>query len=130
MEKTPRFQGFCCTSALNTFICNQLQITGTFLKNLYYMPGTTDWASTFGDQPATLWQVQPAVDASFGVRTNQFGFNITWGSNLVVVVEASTNLAHGVWSPLSTNTLTAGLSYFSDPQWTNYTRRFYRLRSP
>jgi hypothetical protein len=33
MEKTPRFQGFCCTSALNTFICNQLQITGTFLKN-------------------------------------------------------------------------------------------------
>src|ERR1035437_3624493 len=34
MEKTPRFQGFCCTSALNTFICNQLQITGTFLKNL------------------------------------------------------------------------------------------------
>jgi hypothetical protein len=34
MEKNPRFQGFCCTSALNTFICNQLQITGTFLKNL------------------------------------------------------------------------------------------------
>src|ERR1039457_4398279 len=33
MEKNPRFQGFCCTSALNTFICNQLQITGTFLKN-------------------------------------------------------------------------------------------------
>jgi hypothetical protein len=33
MEKPPRFQGFCCTSALNTFICNQLQITGTFLKN-------------------------------------------------------------------------------------------------
>jgi hypothetical protein len=36
---------------------------------------------------------------------------------------------------LSTNTLntfvgTNGTSYFSDPQWTNYPGRFYRLRSP
>jgi hypothetical protein len=69
------------------------------------------------------------------VHTNQFGFNITGSSNLVVVVEACTNLTSPIWSPISTNTLstfvgTNGMSYFSDPQWTNYTGRFYRFRSP
>ena len=69
-------------------------------------------------------QISPA---SPGVRTNQFGFNIIGTSNIVVVVEASTNLANPTWSPLRTNTLTGGSSYFSDPQWTNYSSRFYRL---
>jgi len=32
--------------------------------------------------------------------------------------------------PLATNTFTGGSSYFSDPQWTNYPARFYRLRAP
>jgi hypothetical protein len=67
---------------------------------------------------------------SFGVRTNQFGFKITGTSNLVVVVEGSTNLANPVWFPLSTNTLTGGSSYFSDPQWTNSPGCFYRFRTP
>ena len=31
---------------------------------------------------------------------------------LVVVVEASTNLANAIWLPLSTNTLTGGSAYF------------------
>jgi hypothetical protein len=74
-------------------------------------------------------QVQTG-DASFGARTNCFGFTITGSSNLIIVVEACTNLAHPVWSPVGTNTLTGGSSYFSDPQWTNYPSRFYRLRSP
>jgi hypothetical protein len=68
--------------------------------------------------------------ASFGVRTNQFGFTISGTSNLVIVVEACTNLTNPIWVPLGTNTLTGGSSYFSDPSWTNYPARFYRLRSP
>ncbi len=71
-----------------------------------------------------------ANDASFGVRSNRFGFNINWASGMVVVVEACTNLANSTWSPVQTNTLTGGSCYFSDPQWTNYRSRFYRLRSP
>lgn len=67
---------------------------------------------------------------TFGVRTNQFGFTITGTSNLVVVVEACTNLANPVWQPIKTNTLTGGSCYFNDPAWTNYPGRFYRLRSP
>ena len=46
----------------------------------------------------------------------------------IVVVEASTNLLD--WQPVATNTLTTGSAYFSDPKWTNFHGRFYRLRSP
>jgi hypothetical protein len=31
---------------------------------------------------------------------------------------------------LQTNTLAGGSFYFSDPEWTNYPSRFYRVRSP
>jgi hypothetical protein len=68
-------------------------------------------------------------DGSFGIQANQFGFNITGNSNLVVEVEASTNLANSTWTQLQTLTLTNGSTYFSDPQWTNYPARFYRLYS-
>jgi hypothetical protein len=71
-------------------------------------------------------------DATFGVRTNQFGFNINiaWASGQVIVVEACTNLANSTWFPLQTNTLSSDSFYFSDPDWMNYPARFYRLRSP
>jgi hypothetical protein len=91
--------------------------SGANNSTVYYLPGITGWNP----------QVQTS-GASFGVRTNQFGFNITGNSNLGIVVEACTNLANPVWSKVGTNTLTGGSSYFSDPQWTNYSRRFYRLR--
>ena len=99
----------------------------------YYLPGTTGW-SDFSDQagvPTALWlpQMQTA-DTSFGAPTNQFGFNINWAGGQTVVVEACTNLVHPVWQPLQTNTLTTGTANFSDPQWANYSARFYRLRSP
>jgi len=64
------------------------------------------------------------------VRTNRFGFNITGNSNLAIVVEACTNFGNGDWATLQSVNLTNGSFYFSDPQWTNYPGRFYRLRSP
>jgi hypothetical protein len=100
------------------------------------MPGTTNWSNPWQGLPAVLWNPQAQTgDSDFGVRTNQFGFNITGSSNLVIVVEACTNLVNSVWTPLSTNTLntvvgTNGTSYFSDSNWTNSTARFYRFRSP
>ncbi len=103
---------------------------------VFYLPGMTGWGATFGGQSTVLWNPQAQIgDGSFGMQNNQFGFNITGSSNLVIVVEAATNLANPVWSPVSTNTLntfvgTNGTSYFSDPQWTNNPAAFYRLRSP
>jgi hypothetical protein len=100
------------------------------------VPGPLGWGKTFGGRPTVLWNPQAQTsDANFGVQADQFGFNITGSSNLVIVVEACTDLANPVWSVVGTNTLntfigTNGTSYFSDPQWTNYPGRSYRLRSP
>jgi hypothetical protein len=98
---------------------------------IYYLPGTTGWGPTFAGHPTVLWNPQAQTsDASVGVRTNRFGFTISGTSGLVIVVEACTKLANTIWTPVGTNTLTGGTSYFSDAQWTNYPGRFYRLRSP
>jgi len=104
---------------------------GSQATTLYYLPGTIGWPPTVGDQPTALWlpEVQTR-DGSFGVRTNQFGFNIIWDSGMAVVVEACTNLLNPLWSPLQTNALTGDTSYFSDPGWTNFPQRFYRIRWP
>jgi hypothetical protein len=70
-------------------------------------------------------------DASFGIQTNQFGFNINWASGWTVEVDACTNLANPVWTAVGNNNIgSGGSSYFSDSQWTNYPSRFYRLRWP
>jgi BspA type Leucine rich repeat region (6 copies) len=98
---------------------------------VYYLPGTTGWGLTLGGRPAVLWN--PTVqtnDASFGVLQNRFGFNITSTPDIPLVVEASTNIAAGLWVPLQSCTLTNGSIYFSDAEWTNYASRLYRIRSP
>jgi hypothetical protein len=106
---------------------------GADAATVYYLPGTTGWGTTFGGRPAALWLLpNPLIlnhGLSFGMQTNGFGFIISWATNISIVVEACTNLAHPTWFRVGTNTLTDGASYFSDPEWTNYPGRFYRLRS-
>jgi hypothetical protein len=98
---------------------------------VYYLPGTTNWGSPFGGAPAVLWNPQvQAGAASFGVRTNRFGFNIIGTPDIPIAVEASASLASAKWTTLLTCTLTNGLVYFNDPQWTNFPGRFYRICSP
>jgi hypothetical protein len=100
----------------------------------YYLPGATGWATfnaNSGLSPAMLWNPQAQTgDGRFGVQNNQFGFNITGTTNIPIVVEANTNLSNGVWTPLQSCLVTNGSVYFSDPQWTNYPERYYRLSSP
>jgi hypothetical protein len=66
-------------------------------------------------------------DGNFGFSNAQFGFNITGPTGQRVVVEASQNLQQ--WTPLWTNTLGNGSSYFSDPGPSNFLWRFYRVRA-
>jgi hypothetical protein len=99
---------------------------------VYYLPGTAGWGPTLAGRPTALWLLpNPLIlnNAPFGSQSNGFGFTISWATNALVVVEACTNVAAPAWEPLQTNALTGGASYFSDPQWTNYDSRFYRLRS-
>jgi hypothetical protein len=99
----------------------------------YHLPGTTGWGAYYGYIPTAPWALPfPVIlssGPSFGIRTNRMGFRISWATNVPVVVEASALLNNPAWSALSTNTLVGGWSHFSDPHWTNYSSRFYRVRA-
>lgn len=112
---------------------NSSVFVGDNKATIYYLPGTTGWMSTFGGRPTALWFLpNPLIlsSPSFGVQTNAFGFIVSWATNLSLVVEGCTNPANPMWLPLQTCTLVNGSIYFSDPDWTNYPSRLYRIRSP
>lgn len=98
---------------------------------VYYVPGTTGWSNTFCDFPAVARYLPGPVilgnNLGLGVKTNGFSFTVSWATNLSIIVEATTNLADLFWNQLATNKLSNGFFLFSDPQWTNFSRRFYRL---
>jgi hypothetical protein len=100
---------------------------------VYYLPGATGWSSTFAGEPTAFWQLPYPVilnhGTNFGVQSNAFGFTISWATNILVVVEASANLAGGIWTPLQTNTLTDGSFYFNEPLQSNSPGRFYRINA-
>jgi hypothetical protein len=103
----------------------------------YYLPGATGWSHAFwgypssGGPPASLWNA--AIQTSgpnFGVQNGQFGFNVIGPTNIAAVVVVSTDLSSPTWMPLRTITATNGSGYFIDPQWSNYSTRYYRLAFP
>jgi hypothetical protein len=100
----------------------------------YYLPGTTGWGPTYDGISTAPWLLPYPVILShgpgFGAQSNGFGFTISWATNQPVVVQACTNLASPVWLPVATKSLAGGTSQFNDPQWTNYSARFYRLSRP
>ncbi len=97
----------------------------------YYLPNTSGWTNMLDALPTVLWNPQPqTTDGRFGVQNNQFGFNITGTTNIPIVVEACTNLANAVWTPLQSCLVTNGSIYFSDPKFPNFPSRIYRIRSP
>lgn len=108
-----------------------LVFRGASQATAYWLPGTAGWSATLGELPTALWR--PTIqtsDSSFGIRTNQFGFNVSWAEGMTIVVETCANLAEPAWFPLHTNTLSADSIYFGDPDWTHHPGRFYRVRWP
>src|ERR1700728_406751 len=116
-----------------------------YVTTAYYLPCTTGWAQFSSNTlimvnpdtpvyifvPAVLWN--PTIVASgpnFGLQSNQFGFDIAGTTNIPIVIQACTNLAHPIWVPLQTLTLTNGLVHFSEPFQTNTPARFYRITAP
>lgn len=104
---------------------------------IYYLPGTTAWLATFDGRPTALWTLPyPLIltsangNSGLGINSHQFGFVISWATNLSVVVQATANLSNPVWTPVATNPLVSGTNYFSDARWTNYPSRFYRISAP
>jgi len=96
---------------------------------VYYYYGTTDWDTTYGGLlTVMLGAPAPQIGAgTAGVKPGGYGFTIAGVVNQTIMVEDSTNLVN--WQPICTNTLSALSTNFVDPQWLNYSHRFYRLRS-
>jgi hypothetical protein len=121
------FQGNSLFADTNVF-------SGDSYAIVYYLPGATGWGHTFGGAPTAFWALPYPVllntSPIFGAQSNVFGFTVSWTTHKSVIVEACTDLANPVWQPLETNSLTKGYFYFSDPEWTNYPGRFYRVTSP
>jgi hypothetical protein len=110
---------------------------GWQIPDLSLPPGATIRARgyvTGGEYNGSSWFIEsllPTVailtdDSSFGVMSNQFGFNLRSVGNPIVLVQGSTNLTQ--WTSLYTNTMSNGSLYFSDPDSTNAPQRFYRAR--
>jgi hypothetical protein len=128
---------YWCYSLTNVFfqgdapttIGNPL-LTDTY-ATAYYLPGTTGWTNQFAGIPAVLWNpLIQTTNASFGVQSNKFGFNVTGTTNIPIAIEACDNPADPVWTRLHTLTLTNGSYFFSEPLQSNTPTRFYRISSP
>jgi hypothetical protein len=100
---------------------------------IYYVPGTAGWSSTFADRPTAPWLLPYPIilssAANFGIQSNGFGFIISWATNSQVAIDAATRLDSPTWMPVSTNALTGGTNYFTDPAWKQHAARFYRIRA-
>jgi hypothetical protein len=98
---------------------------------VFYVPGTSGWSNTYGGFPAVArYLPEPVIlgnGLGLGVKTNGFGFTVSWATNLSIIVEATTNLSSVFWTSLATNRLSNGFFYFREPGWTNFSNRFYRL---
>ena len=127
-----------CVSLTNVFFeGNAPSVENSFISDIgataYYLAGTTGWDdfSTNSDLPTVLWN--PLIETgnpSFGVRINQFGFQVIGTTNIPIVVEYCTNLVSPRWTPLQTLNLTKGSFYFSEPIQTSNSARYYRVSPP
>ena len=78
----------------------------------------------------TAWLPEVLADGQMGVAGDHFGFNMDWMPGRTVVVETSTNLVGTNWIRVATNVLSGTPAYFSDTQWKNSSKRYYRVREP
>jgi hypothetical protein len=92
--------------------------------SVYYYYGTSGWSLTYGGLPTLELDAPPQISGGIGIQSGNFGFTLTSVTNQTVMVEASTNLVN--WQPVWTTILSGASTNFTDAQWTNFPRRFYR----
>jgi hypothetical protein len=98
---------------------------------VYYLNGATGFGTNFAGLPAvSMVKVGPAGGAVVGVNNGQFTMFFLGQMNSTVVLEACTNLAASVWTPILTNTLAPISFNFSEPLQTNGCGRYYRVTQP
>jgi hypothetical protein len=122
-----------CSSLTNvTFLGNAPLLGGhafasdTLLSAIYYYYGTTGWGTTYDSIPTVELGSAPQIVGGASVQGTNFGFTINASASQTITVEGSTNLVN--WQPIWTNTLSAASTNFIDPQWQNFSRRYYRVQ--
>lgn len=102
------------------------------LVTIYRLPDATGWGSSFGGRPTMIWDPMIVTDDSeFGFdEEGGFGFNISAAIDLTAVVQSSDDFTGAIWTDLGTVTLEDGIVFFLDPNATESSIRFYRLRMP
>ena len=105
---------------------NALAVSGSTL----YAGGAFTTAGTNVSAYAALANLPGSLaivttNGAFGFTNGVFGFDVTGQPGASVVIQAGADLQ--TWIPLQTNLLGGGLLYFSDPQSTTNSQRFYRL---
>lgn len=110
----------------NTPSINQGAFFGSNKATLLYLPNTYSWDAEFDGRPTAPWgpRIQTFAD-EVGVR-----ISVSWAAGMQVKVERSDTLTNPFWRTLRTETLVEDSLYFTDPQRTDATSRFYRVRTP
>jgi hypothetical protein len=106
-------------------------VNNSFLGNnnltIYYALSAKGWGSLLGGRPAIPWTVSNPANTA-GLVGGRFGFTIVGPAGAPFVVDASTNLLD--WSSVLPASIENSGYRFTDPQWSSFTRRFYRIRMP
>jgi uncharacterized repeat protein (TIGR03803 family) len=118
-------------SALNSTYTNSdganplagLTLSGSTLYGTTADGGSSGQGTVFS---LTLSGPPQISNGSARVQAGVFGFTITAASGQTIIVETSTNLIS--WQTIWTNILSGTSTNFTDPQWKNHPRRFYRAR--
>ncbi len=97
---------------------------------VYHLPDVEEWGTNFSQRPTALWRPSIRSEMLHDHEAGVFEFEINWVSGMEVVVEAKDDLADDDWEELEAIYLEGNTEHFSDPDWRDYPRRFYRLRMP
>lgn len=119
----------CLDPADGYYSYSALVLTNNELFGTTFFGGAKRGGVVFGLTivPQVLPPPQILFDGNFGIQSNVFGFDVLGASNEIAVLEACSDLSTAVWLPIQTNTLDGNPDYFSDPGWTNFPARFYRV---
>ncbi len=100
-------------------------IFSQFSANIYYLPGSIGWTSTYNGLPTALWN--PTFTSTDLVSGNP-SFIVTGTPGIPVTLETRTNLIFGEWSQLQTSNIPpSGTLEFIDTESVGHTIHFYRI---
>jgi subtilase family serine protease len=98
--------------------------------NYFVVVSAAGGASTSSVATLTVNLTAPGINGVAANPNGSFSLNLTGSPGSTYVLQATTNLfTSASWLPIATNTLgTNGVWQFNDPQATNFTQQFYRLK--